>query len=73
MANLRKCTRCKSEIDISYFGMNRKQNHIKHVIIVGTQIRKSANQLTQTQTSLQLMMKSRIVYLNYLRHTQQIS
>ena len=34
MANVRKCTRCKSEIDISYFGMSRKKNHIKHVITV---------------------------------------
>ena len=29
MANLRKCSRCKSEIDISYFGMNRKKEPYK--------------------------------------------
>ena len=29
MANLRKCPRCKSEIDISYFGMNRKKEPYK--------------------------------------------
>ena len=29
MANLRKCTRCKSEIDISYFGMSRKKEPYK--------------------------------------------
>ena len=29
MANLRKCTRCKSTIDISYFGMNRKKEPYK--------------------------------------------
>ena len=25
MANLQKCSRCKSEVDISYFGLNRKK------------------------------------------------
>ena len=44
MANLRKCSRCKSEIDISYFGMNRKKNHIKHVIIVETNLKKQVKQ-----------------------------
>ena len=29
MANLRKCSRCKSEIDISYFGMSRKKEPYK--------------------------------------------
>jgi DNA polymerase III epsilon subunit-like protein len=29
MANLRKCTRCKSTIDISYFGMSRKKEPYK--------------------------------------------
>ena len=29
MTNLRKCTRCNSEIDISYFGMNRKKEPYK--------------------------------------------
>ena len=29
MANLRKCTRCKSEIDVSYFGLNRKKELYK--------------------------------------------
>ena len=29
MANLMKCSRCKSEIDISYFGMNRKKEPYK--------------------------------------------
>ena len=29
MANLRKCTSCKSEIDISYFGMSRKKEPYK--------------------------------------------
>ena len=29
MANLRECTRCKSTIDISYFGMNRKNEPYK--------------------------------------------
>ena len=29
MANLRKCTRCKSTIDISYFGINRKKEPYK--------------------------------------------
>ena len=29
MANLKKCSRCKSEIDISYFGMNRKKEPYK--------------------------------------------
>ena len=29
MANLRKCTRCKSEIDISYCGMSRKKEPYK--------------------------------------------
>ena len=29
MANLQKCSRCKSEIDISYFGMNRKKEPYK--------------------------------------------
>ena len=29
MANLRKCSRCKSEIDISYFGMSRKKEAYK--------------------------------------------
>ena len=29
MANLRKCSRCKSEVDISYFGMNRKKEPYK--------------------------------------------
>ena len=26
MANLQQCSRCKSTIDISYFGLNRKKN-----------------------------------------------
>lgn len=29
MANLRKCSRCKSEVDISYFGMSRKKEPYK--------------------------------------------
>ena len=29
MTELRKCSRCKSEIDISYFGMNRKNKPYK--------------------------------------------
>ena len=29
MANLMKCSRCKSEIDISYFGMNRTKEPYK--------------------------------------------
>ena len=29
MTELRKCSRCKSEIDISYFGMNRKKEPYK--------------------------------------------
>ncbi len=29
MANLKRCSRCKSEIDISYFGMNRKKESYK--------------------------------------------
>ena len=29
MANLQKCSRCKSEIDISYFGLNRKREPYK--------------------------------------------
>ena len=29
MANLRKCSRCKSEIDISFFGLNRKKQPCK--------------------------------------------
>ncbi len=29
MTNLQKCTRCKSEIDISYFGINRKKQPYK--------------------------------------------
>ena len=29
MANLQKCSRCKSEIDISYFGLNRKKQPYK--------------------------------------------
>ena len=57
MANLRKCSRCKSEIDLSYFGMNRKKNHIKHVILVEINIRKQVNQLTQTNKLFQLIMK----------------
>ena len=29
MTNLRECTRCKSTIDISYFGINRKKEPYK--------------------------------------------
>ena len=29
MANLQKCSRCKSTIDISFFGMNRKKEPYK--------------------------------------------
>ena len=29
MANLRQCSRCKSTIDISFFGMNRKKEPYK--------------------------------------------
>jgi hypothetical protein len=29
MANLKRCSRCKSEIDISYFGINRKKEPYK--------------------------------------------
>ena len=29
MANLKTCSRCKSEIDISYFGINRKKEPYK--------------------------------------------
>ena len=29
MANLQKCSRCKSEVDISYFGLNRKKQPYK--------------------------------------------
>ena len=29
MANLRKCSRCKSTIDISFFGLNRKTEPYK--------------------------------------------
>ena len=29
MTNLKRCSRCKSEMDISYFGMNRKKEPYK--------------------------------------------
>ena len=29
MANLQKCPRCKKEIDVSYFGLNRKKQPYK--------------------------------------------
>ena len=29
MENLRQCSRCKSNIDISYFGLNRKKEPYK--------------------------------------------
>ena len=40
MATLRTCSGCKSTVDISYFGMNRKENHIKHAKTVEIEIRK---------------------------------
>ena len=32
MANLQRCSRCKSEIDISFFGLNRKKQPYKTCI-----------------------------------------
>ena len=29
MANLQKCSRCKSEVDVSFFGLNRKKQPYK--------------------------------------------
>ena len=65
MENLRQCSRCIFNIDISYVGLNRtKKNHIKHAIIVeikrNKQIlkRKMVIQVNrQANPSLELMTK----------------
>ena len=49
MANLRKCSRCKSEIDISYFGMNRKKEPYKTCDSCRNK-KKTINEPTQTDT-----------------------
>ena len=46
-ANLRVCSRCKSNIDISYFGMSRKKNLITLVIIVEVEITHKKNKATR--------------------------
>ena len=56
MANLRKCSRCKSEIDISYFGMSRKKepyktcDNCRKKLSTTKQIEQN-NNMTETMTS----------------------
>ena len=51
MANLQKCSRCKSEIDVSYFGLNRKKQPYKTCVNCRSKVKKtSCTQLKRTDT-----------------------
>ena len=57
MANLRKCSRCKSEIDISYFGMNRKKEPYKTCDNCRKKNKQTAN-IVDVQTSAKTFLES---------------
>ena len=50
MANLQKCSRCKSEIDISYFGLNRKKQPYKTCVNCRSKVKRPCTQLKRTDT-----------------------
>ena len=50
MANLQKCSRCKSEIDVSYFGLNRKKQPYKTCVNCRSKVKRPCTQLKRTDT-----------------------
>ena len=50
MANLQKCSRCKSEVDVSFFGLNRKKQPYKTCVNCRSKVKRSCTQLKRTDT-----------------------
>ena len=50
MANLQQCSHCKSEIDISYFGLNRKKQPYKTCVNCRSKVKTPCTQLKRTDT-----------------------
>ena len=50
MANLQKCSRCKSEIDISYFGLNRKKQPYTTCVNCRSKVKRPCTQLKRSDT-----------------------
>ena len=50
MANLKTCSRCKSEIDISYFGINRKKEPYKTCVNCRSKPKKTSITLKRSDT-----------------------
>ena len=50
MANLQKCSRCKSEIDVSYFGLNRKKQPYKTCVNCRSKVKRPCTQLKRSDT-----------------------